>query len=84
MNASYFGLPTLLNRNPDEISIANFTVLSGQNALYRDPVPGGGRVENGALKGGETVQTNVTRSTETGEFFVTSPAEDVIPDIDDA
>ncbi|KAL8959573.1 MAG: hypothetical protein Q9183_005606 [Haloplaca sp. 2 TL-2023] len=83
VNASYFGLPTLLNRNPDEISIANFTVLSGQNALYRDPVPGGGRVENGALKGGETVQTNLTRSTETGEYLITSPAEDVIPDIDE-
>ncbi|KAI4185536.1 MAG: hypothetical protein LQ346_005874 [Caloplaca aetnensis] len=70
VNASYFGLPTLINRNPDEISLANFTVLNGANALYRNPVPGGGVVENGALKGGETVQTNVTNSTSTGQYFI--------------
>ncbi|KAL8898220.1 MAG: hypothetical protein Q9207_006819 [Kuettlingeria erythrocarpa] len=70
VNASYFGLPTVINRNPDEISLANFTVLNGANALYRNPVPAGGVVENGALKGGETVQTNVTNSTSTGQYFI--------------
>ncbi|KAL8713113.1 MAG: hypothetical protein Q9220_002634 [cf. Caloplaca sp. 1 TL-2023] len=70
VNASYFGLPTVVNRNPNEISLANFTVLSGANALYRDPVPAGGVVENGALKGGQTVQTNLTNSTATGLYFI--------------
>lgn len=72
VNASYFGMPTIINRNPDEISLANFTVLSGANALYRGPsgVPGGGVVENGALKGGKTVQTNSTNDTSTGLYFI--------------
>ena len=72
VNASYFGLPTIINRNPNEISLANFTVLSGANALYRGPagVSGGGVVENGALKGGRTVQTNETNSTATGLYFI--------------
>ena len=63
-------MPTLLNRNPYEISLANFTVLSGANALYRDLVPASGVVENGALKGGKTVQTNSTNNTETGVYFI--------------
>lgn len=72
VNASYFGLPTIINRNPDEISLANFTVLSGANALYRGSsgVTGGGVVENGALKGGKTVQTNSTNDTTTGLYFI--------------
>ncbi|KAL8913025.1 MAG: hypothetical protein Q9171_002093 [Xanthocarpia ochracea] len=70
VEANYFGLPTVINRNPDEISLANFTVLNGANALDRNPVPGGGVVENGALKGGETVQTNRTNSTATGLYFI--------------
>ena len=75
VEANYFGLPTVINRNPDEISLANFTVLNGANALDRNPVPGGGVVENGALKGGETVQTNRMNSTATGLYFI--PREDV-------
>lgn len=63
-------MPTTLNRNPDEISLANFTVLNGANALQRNPTPGGGVVENGALKGGRTVGTNSTVDTETGQFSV--------------
>ena len=63
-------MPTIVNRNPDEISLANFTVLSGANALQRNPVPGGGVVENGALKGGKTVQTNATNDTATGRYFI--------------
>ena len=63
-------MPTIINRNSDEISLANFTVLSGANALQRNPTVGGGLVENGALKGGKTVQTNVTNSTDTGLYFI--------------
>ena len=63
-------MPTIINRNPDEISLANFTVLSGENALHRDPVPGGGVVENGALKGGKRVMTNSTNNTDTGIYFI--------------
>lgn len=70
VNASFFGMPTLINRNPDEISLANFTVLSGANALYRDPAVGFGVVENGYLKGGKVVQTNATNNTETGVYFI--------------
>ena len=70
VNASYFGMPTIINRNPNEISLANFTVLSGANALYRDPVPGNGVAENGALKGGKTVMTNSTNNTNTGIYFI--------------
>ncbi|KAJ8606207.1 hypothetical protein MRB53_041149 [Persea americana] len=35
VTANYFGLPTIVNRNPYEISLANFTVKSGKNALSR-------------------------------------------------
>lgn len=63
-------MPTILSRNPDEISLANFTVLNGANALQRNPTPGGGVVENGALKGGQRVMTNSTVDTETGEVSV--------------
>ena len=70
VNASFFGLPTTKTRNPDEISLANFTVLSGANALYRNPVPAGGVVANGVLRGGRVVQTNATNDTETGQYFI--------------
>lgn len=71
-------MPTVVNRNPDEISLANFTVLSGANALQRNPSPGGGVVENGALKLGKTVQTNSTNNTVTGTCFISNePVEDL-------
>lgn len=70
VNASYFGMPTLVNRNPGEISLANFTVLSGANALYRNPVTAGGVVANGYLRGGKVVQTNVTNNTDTGKYYI--------------
>lgn len=66
VEANFFGIPTLSNRNPDEISLANFTVLNGANALDRDPVPGNGVVGNGALRGGRTVPMNITNNTDTG------------------
>ena len=78
VKANYFGMPTIVNRNPNEISLANFTVLSGANALQRDPVFGGGVVENGALKLGKTVQTNSTNNTANGMYFISQePVEDL-------
>lgn len=68
--ANFFGLPSLRSRNPEEISLANFTVLNGANALQRNPVTGGGVVENGALKGGRVVQTNLTKNTDTGLYSI--------------
>ncbi|KAM0719745.1 hypothetical protein Q7P37_003878 [Cladosporium fusiforme] len=67
--ASYFGLPDVRTRNGYELSLANFTVQEGSNALQR-PIAGG-EVENGALKGNGTVAaTNLTRDTNSGEWFV--------------
>jgi alkaline phosphatase D len=72
LDARFFGLPTILNRNPNEISIANFTVLNGGNGLERSngsPAVGG-VVENGVLQAGNVVQTNITNDTNTGEYFI--------------
>jgi len=68
VNASYFGMPTIINRNPYEILLANFTVMSGANKLSR-PIAGG-IAESGSLKGGKIVQTNLTNNTLTGQMFV--------------
>lgn len=72
VNASYFGLTTTKNRNSLELSLANFTVLDGANALHRNPVPASGKVESGYLKGGIVVQTNRTNDTTTGKWSVYS------------
>lgn len=66
--ANFFGVPTTVTRNGWEIPLANFTVEAGGNRLQR-PV-GGGVVESGSLKGGETRQTNVTVDTNNGTWFV--------------
>lgn len=66
--ANYFGLPTVVNRNPNEISIANFTVKAGENRLQR-PVAGG-IAESGYLRGGQIKQTNLTNNTQTGRLFI--------------
>jgi alkaline phosphatase D len=76
VTANYFGMPTIINRNPDEISLANFTVKSGANKLQR-PVAGG-IVESGALKLGQVVQTNATNNTQTGVWFVSQANEEDI------
>ncbi|KAH0370217.1 hypothetical protein KCU65_g2633, partial [Aureobasidium melanogenum] len=76
VTANYFGMPTIVNRNPDEISLANFTVKSGANKLQR-PVAGG-IVESGALKFGQVKQTNATNNTETGVWFVSQANEEDI------
>ena len=69
VRALFFGLPTILNRNPHEISLANFTVLKNENRLQR-PV-GGGEVESGSLKEGKVALKFLANNTETGEWFVT-------------
>ena len=66
--ANYFGLPTIVFRNPYEISLANFTVASGANRLSR-PIAGG-VAEHGALKGGSIMETNLTQNTLTGRYFI--------------
>ncbi|KAI9758633.1 MAG: palmitoyltransferase for Vac8p [Chaenotheca gracillima] len=63
VNASFFGMPTILTRNGEEIKLASFQVLSGENRLSRDPTVGGGTAESGALKGGKIVPTNATVDT---------------------
>jgi alkaline phosphatase D len=73
VNAKYFGMPTIVDRNSHEIPLANFTVMSGENKLHRT----GGTVvskpvENGAVKFGQVKQTNITNSTDVvgGFWFV--------------
>jgi alkaline phosphatase D len=68
VEAKYFGLPTVVTRNPYEISLANFTVKSGDNHLSR-PIADG-IAESGSLKGGNIQQTNLTNNTETGQWFI--------------
>ncbi|KEF56307.1 alkaline phosphatase [Exophiala aquamarina CBS 119918] len=71
VDAKYFGLPTLINRNPNEISLANFTVYAGENRLHRfNGTTASGPVENGFLKFGQRLQTNMTNSTATGLYFI--------------
>ena len=72
VKAQYYGMPTIVTQNPYEISLANFTVQSGENKLQRDPTVGGGVVENGALKGGKTVGTNLTHNVANGSYFVSN------------
>ena len=72
VDARFFGLPTIVSRNPNEISLANFSVLNGGNRLERSgrSAAVGGVVENGALKAGKVVQTNITNATDTGLYFI--------------
>lgn len=66
--ANYFGMPTIVTRNPYEISLANFTVKSGANRLSR-PIAGG-VVEHGALKDGTVKETNLTHNTLNDRYFI--------------
>lgn len=73
VEAKYFGVPDWSVRSPQEVSLANFTVVSGENRLERtDGVPSkdGAPVENGWLKNGEVKQTDLQVDTETGEWSV--------------
>jgi alkaline phosphatase D len=65
--AQYFGMPTVVNRNPHEISLANFTVLAGANKLSR-PIAGG-QVAAGALKVGKTVEANISKNSLSSEEY---------------
>jgi alkaline phosphatase D len=71
VRAHFFGVPTTKERNAGEISLANFTVKSGDNHLERnsDNVAGDGVVANGFLKNGEVVQTDMVHDTETGRYY---------------
>lgn len=68
VNASFFGMPTIVTRNPLEISLANFTVKSGSNRLSR-PLAGGA-AESGSLRGGMIAHTNSNNNTATGEYTI--------------
>ncbi|KAI0183921.1 PhoD-like phosphatase-domain-containing protein [Xylaria flabelliformis] len=68
VEARFYGSPSVASRNPWDLPLANFTVLSGENKLSR-PV-GGGSVEAGALRGGETKPTNITLNTDTWEWDI--------------
>ena len=68
LQARFFGVPTVAERLPLELSMANFTVKAGENRLSR-PLSGG-KVEAGYLRGGEVEGTNLTIDTETGEWAV--------------
>lgn len=80
VDAEYFGMPTIITRNDGEISLANFTILNGVNALHRvnGTVAVGGQVENGAVKLAPTVQTNITNSTTAGVYFISHDNEEDI------
>ena len=68
VDAQYFGTPTIVTRNPYEISLANFTVQAGANKLQR-PVAGG-VAESGSLKNGLVRATNLTHNTENNTYFI--------------
>lgn len=71
VSAQYFGMPTIVTRNTGEISLANFTVQSGANKLQRfNGTVVNTPVENGFVKFGKTLQTNLTNSTDTGMYFI--------------
>lgn len=75
LRALFFGLPTILDRNPYEVPLANFTVRKDENKLAR-PVAGG-RAESGSLKGGKVALEYLTNDTVTGEWFVSQPRVEV-------
>ena len=68
VQARFYGCPTVAERNAYELSMANFTVVAGENRLSR-PLSGG-KVESGFLRGGEVVSTNLTVDTASGEWSV--------------
>ncbi|XXG97282.1 hypothetical protein Hte_003578 [Hypoxylon texense] len=70
VDAAFFGIPTTGVRNGDEIPLANFTVVAGENCLHRtDGSPAVGNVETGSLKGGNPTLSNLTHDTGTGKWF---------------
>jgi len=61
-------MPTVVSRNSYEISLANFTVLSGENKLSR-PFS---QVASGALKVAKSVHANLTHNTANNIWFISS------------
>ncbi|EER36789.1 alkaline phosphatase [Histoplasma capsulatum H143] len=60
-DAKFFAIPDIKKRSPLEISMANFTVIAGENRLSRtngSPSTNGQGVHNGALKKWEDSETN--------------------------
>ncbi|KIX94817.1 uncharacterized protein Z520_09507 [Fonsecaea multimorphosa CBS 102226] len=79
VNVYYFGMPTVVNRNPNEISLANFTVINGENKLHRfNGSVVASPVENGYVKFGQTKQTNITNATDTGAYFISHAGLEVL------
>jgi alkaline phosphatase D len=73
VNAKFFGIPTTTVRNGYEISLANFTVVAGENKLQRTKgATAGGVVENGYLRNGKVVKTGRIIDTETGKVVSSS------------
>ena len=77
IDAQFFGCPTVRERNGWDLPIANFTVYAGENHLARPLADG--RVEAGALKGGEVRHTNLSLNTDTMEWSSVSFDEMHIP-----
>ncbi|KAF5508930.1 Alkaline phosphatase D [Colletotrichum fructicola] len=71
VNASFFGIPTTRIKQGYEISLANFTVIAGENKLHRQngTTAVGGIAESGSLKNGRVVQTNITHDTGSGDYL---------------
>lgn len=67
VGARFFGMPIIKERDAGEVSLANFTVKSGENRLRRgaDGVVGDGVVGSGWLKNGQVVWTGVVYNNET-------------------
>ncbi|KAF5712608.1 alkaline phosphatase [Fusarium mundagurra] len=68
VSAQFFGSPSIATHNAWEIPLANFTVFTGDNHIYRPK--GGVQAESGALKSGKIKHTNLTLNTETGLWKV--------------
>lgn len=68
LKAKYFGIPTTRVQNGYEISLANFTVKSGENRLSRKGGVAGGVVESGFLRGGKISGSKTTFDTGSGKF----------------
>lgn len=73
LNASFFGIPTTAVKQGYEISLANFTVLPGENRLHRANGSAVATVAaSGSLKNGQLGLTNVTHDTASDEWFIYS------------
>ncbi|ODH35366.1 hypothetical protein ACO22_02939 [Paracoccidioides brasiliensis] len=73
-NAKFFAIPDIKKRSPVEISLANFTVIAGENRLARTngiPSTNGQGVHNGVLKNGKLEKQTIQYNTETREWSKT-------------